>query len=378
MSVVYITKPGVKVHMEAKHLVARGENFQQTIYTFNLERLILVGKVEITYAALSHLLRNNTSVIFLTRQGNYLGSLNGPEPKNVFLRVCQYEKLQDKEFKLKTARSIVAGKIRNMRTLTMRMGRTLRSEECSGIAQNLSRFYTLVQSAESVESLRGLEGQATKIYFQALRLGFAKELEFKKRTKRPPTDPVNACLSFGYTILMNVVLGAICAVGLDPALGNLHELSYGRVSLALDLMEEFRTPIVDMTVLACFNLGILKKDDFWRDEPKVAEDDCESGKWVEQVDMLAPEESTQGQVCTLEKREAEGPGEEDAGVVGVFLKKKPKKRFLNRLEKRLSMLLYYPRLDKKLTLRQMIERQAEHYASYVRGECSQYEPIAPR
>ncbi|MDQ7031614.1 MAG: CRISPR-associated endonuclease Cas1 [Desulfonauticus sp.] len=378
MAVVYITKPGVKVHLEGNHLLVKGEDFKQTIYTFNLERLILVGKVELTYSALTHLLRNNTSVIFLTRQGNYLGSLSGLEAKNVFLRVSQYERLQDPEFKLNTARSIVSGKIRNMRMLIMRMARTLDSNLCSDVAKNLARFSSLVQSASSVESLRGFEGQATKIYFKGLKEGFDPDLGFTKRTRRPPTDPVNACLSFGYTILMNIVAGAIGARGLDPALGNLHELSYGRLSLALDLMEEFRVPVVDMTVLACFNLGILQKDDFYTVEPQKKSDFSENGKWVEEIDILISGRDTYEQIKGAENEDAEGPGEDDAGVIGVFLKKEAKKRFLTRLEKRLSMTLYYPRLDKKLTLRQIIDRQIELYSFYIRGEVPLYDPISPK
>jgi CRISPR-associated protein Cas1 len=376
MAVVYITKPGVKIHLEGKHLLAVGENFRQTIYTFNLERLVLVGKVEITHAALSHLFRNETSVIYLSRQGGFLGSITGVEPKNVYLRLKQYERNNENNFRLTSARYFVQGKIKNMRSMLMRLGRTLQNKNFTRATKELKLSLESVQAAKDLQALRGVEGHSTRTYFQAMRWGFPEELCFHKRVRRPPTDPVNACLSFGYTVLMNIVHGAVCTARLDPALGCLHEVSYGRNSLSLDLMEEFRTPIVDMTVLSCFNLGILKKEDFLYQEPKKnLSAFASSQEWLEKVDVLANEQEAEPKPGDSA---IDGDSDEPNQTTAVYLGPDAKKRFLKRLEKRFSTTMHYVPAGKSITLRHVIQRQAEQYAHWVRGERDGSTPITPR
>lgn len=376
MAVVYITKPGVKIHLEGKHLLACGENFRQTIYTFNLERLVLVGKVEITHAALSHLFRNETSVVYLSRQGGFLGSITGVEPKNVYLRLKQYERYNDATFRLISARHIVEGKIKNMRTMLMRLGRTLEDKHFTKATKELMLSLNSVQEAKDLQALRGVEGHSTRTYFQALRWAFPEEFGFHKRVRRPPTDPVNACLSFGYTVLMNIVHGSVCAARLDPALGCLHETSYGRSSLSLDLMEEFRTPIVDMTVLSCFNLGILKKEDFLCQDPKKdLSPSTPNQDWLKKVDVLANQQEAEPKPADAE---IDGNAAEPSLSTAVYLVPDAKKRFLKRLEKRFSTLMHYVPVGKSIALRQVIQRQAEQYAQWVRGERDGYAPITPR
>ncbi|SDN92786.1 CRISPR-associated protein, Cas1 family [Desulfonauticus submarinus] len=374
MAVVYITKPHSKVHLEGNHLLVKAENFKQNIYTFNLERLIIVGKVEITHAALMHIFRNNIDLVYLTRQGRFVGSFLGEFPKNLFLRLRQYEKSKDKDFSLQTACSIVRGKVSNMRTFVLRMGRVLKKPVFQQVADNLNKILFLLPNVKDVESLRGFEGQASKEYFRAYREGFSQNLKFKKRVKRPPTDPVNACLSFGYTVLFNIVLGACYAVGLDPAFGALHSLNYGRASLALDLMEEFRTPIVDMTVLACFNLKILKKDSFVFEKFKPEDSDSAI---IEQIDPLKDKFMSNG-IQDIEQEEADNIANEPDTATRVLLKTEAKRLFLKRLESRLSKQIYYQRKEKRLSLREIIYAQVEHYASYLRGEYTKYIPFQSR
>ena len=118
-------------------------------------------------------------------------------------------------------------------------------------------------TADNMDALRGYEGQGSALYFAVFNLGFDQDQGFVKRVRRPPTDPVNAVLSLLYTFLYNQVYSAIRQVHLDPYLGHLHTPDYGRCSLVLDLMEEFRPVIVDTLVFALFNMGILKKaEDF--------------------------------------------------------------------------------------------------------------------
>lgn len=368
MSVAYIIKPGVKVHLEKNHLLIKGKDYTESLFTLNLERLVLVGKVEITNAALKHLFKNKTTIVFLSRRGQYLGSFIGPDGKNTLLRVKQYKRFIDSEFRLKTARNIVRGKITNMRTLVMRLARVKKSPTADRSVDSLNKILYLVEQAKDLASLRGFEGQASREYFRAYREVFSPNLKFKKRVRRPPTDPVNACLSFGYAVLHGVVLGAVQASGLDSGLGNLHELEYGRSSLALDLMEEFRPLIVDMTVLACFNLRILNKSYFNFESPNNKE--IESEALVETIDPLNSEYCFQPQESVEENEESE-----PSTVTKVLLNYEGKRKFLTRLENRLEKVLYYPLKDKRYSLREIVYKQVEHYASYIKGEYKEYIPF---
>lgn len=369
MSVAYITKPGVKVHLEKNHLLIKGKNYTESLFTLNLERLVLIGKVEITNAALKHLFRNKTAIIFLSRGGKYLGSFIGPDGKNTFLRVEQYKKFIDSDFRLRTAQSIVRGKILNMRTLVMRLARIKKSPVADRTIDSLNKILYLIEQTKDLASLRGFEGQASREYFRAYKEVFSPNLKFKKRVRRPPTDPVNACLSFGYAILHSLVLGAVQATGLDSGLGNLHELEYGRSSLALDLMEEFRPLIVDMSVLACFNLRILNKSHFDFENPNNNKE-TEEESLVGKIDPLNSEYCVQPQESVEENEE-----NEPSTVTKVFLNREGKRKFLTRLENRLEKLLYYPLKDKRYTLREIIYKQAEHYSGYIKDEFKKYKPF---
>jgi len=126
----------------------------------------------------------------------------------------------------------------------------------------------LLEKADNVDSIRGYEGRASALYFEAFSAGFIENQGFTRRVRRPPTDPVNSILSLTYTFLMNRVYAAVRVAGLDPYPGFLHSIDYGRYSLVLDLMEEFRTIIADTLTLSLFNLKVLQKNDFYEETPE--------------------------------------------------------------------------------------------------------------
>ncbi len=208
--------------------------------------------------------------IQLTQHGRYLGRLAAPESKNVFLHKRQYQLLDDSTFSLKLAKSIVTGKLANMATLLLRVKRSRTLPEAGVKARQIQDLLTGVEKADTVDSVRGYEGRASAIYFSAFAMGFTEHVSFTKRVRRPPTDPVNAVLSLLYTFLMNRVYAAVRIAGLDPYPGFLHTIDYGRYSLVLDLMEEFRSIIVDTLVFSLFNLKILQSSNFRTETPITA------------------------------------------------------------------------------------------------------------
>ena len=176
--------------------------------------------------------------------------------------------MEDDGFCLKTAKSIVKGKLSNLRTVLMRLNRQRENLELDNQILALRNLIPKVDEAGSLDTLRGYEGKGSAIYFEGFSKGFlAEDLEFPGRVRRPPTDPINALLSLGYTLLLNQVIAAVSLVGFDPYFGSLHSVDYGRPSLALDLMEEWRPIIVDTLVLSVFNLKALTPSDFEERRP---------------------------------------------------------------------------------------------------------------
>lgn len=160
------------------------------------------------------------------------------------------------------ARAIVHGKVRNGRAVINRYQKNNPEESFAETLDRLDQIIAKIERQTTVPSLMGTEGSATAMYFQAYGRMFRQELRFEVRTRRPPKDPVNAVLSLGYTLLTNEILALLIAQGFDPYIGFLHGVVYGRPSLALDLTEEFRHPLVDRLTLNLFNNQMLTAEDF--------------------------------------------------------------------------------------------------------------------
>jgi CRISPR-associated protein Cas1 len=202
-------------------------------------------------------------IVFLSFNGNFLTKIPSLPGKNIDLRRKQFSFFENEEQKNKIAASFVKGKIWNSYIL---MKRYLSMHKNSDALNRLLLLYNQVNSnSYNIDTLMGKEGAASKSYFSALGeiyKGTSNGFTFKCRTRRPPQDPLNALLSLGYTFLFNEVLLLLEPTGLDTYLGFLHAPDYGRPSLALDVMEEFRPVIVDALVLSLVNKKIIKIDDF--------------------------------------------------------------------------------------------------------------------
>ena len=263
MNAIYVTEQGASIRQESRHLVVTKEKKRiATIPLVNTERLLLFGNIQLTTQAMNVLAQEGVDVSFLTSTGRLRFKLVCPESKNIVLRIAQYERSTDSDFQLNIARSIVKGKISNARYMILRYNRNYPEiafdDELKTIEQQLHN----TENAGTVDSLMGIEGISTAVYFKAFGRMFRKEFTFEKRTRRPPKDPVNAVLSFGYTLITNEIHSLLDAHGFDPYMGYLHGTVYGRPSLALDLVEEFRHPYIDRFALSLFNNEMLKPDDF--------------------------------------------------------------------------------------------------------------------
>ena len=329
--------------------LSSGPEEVQSFKPFDVDQVVLMGGVEVTNAAITLMLKQGIDCVFLTARGSYKGRLVGRPSKNILLRVAQFKALQSPETAAAIAGAIVAGKVMNQRALLLRAQRNLRSPE---LARALTRMRVLARqagAATDVDLIRGMEGEAAKLYFA----NFPHMLKnpgffFNGRNRRPPRDPINACLSFGYTMLQTVVEQAVSEVGFDPYLGALHAPTYGRPSLVLDLMEEFRPIVVDMVTLRLVNLRRLTPADFGPPESP------------EPIDLEGDD--------TLQV----------PGTDAIYLRGGGLKIFIMALFSRLKSRILYPPLNQHLTLHQVIRHQAYELAAVVRGKRELYRPFTIR
>ncbi len=226
-----------------------------------VSEVILFGNIGLTTPAIDALLAQNSPVIFLTQRGEYRGRLVGQVTPHVPLRRAQYERLGQPEFVLSMAKCFVNAKLSHQRALLLRHNKERGDAEIAAAAAQMDEALDSLPRKTQISALLGLEGSATAAYFRGLRLLFGPEWHFDDRNRRPPRDPVNVLLSFGYTLFAELASSAVMSVGLDPYAGFLHEVAYNRPALGLDLLEEFR-PVVDGIALWCCNSGQLKLSDF--------------------------------------------------------------------------------------------------------------------
>ncbi len=259
MAVVYVDQQGATIHKDGERLkvVLRGQPVF-AIPLHDLEQLILLGNVQITTQAAVLLLRQQVDVVFMSKYGAYRGRLLALESKFAERRHAQFRLIDNEKRSLEIARAIVSGKVHNQRVLLQR--RPGNEAPLSGMMAMLRQ----VESAATLDQLRGYEGKSAAYYFEALRAYFDPAWEFKTRAYHPSPDPANALLSFVYTLLRRDVEAKIQLVGLDSYLGIFHALGYDRPGLALDLMEEFRPILADVVVLSLVTENKITLDDFER------------------------------------------------------------------------------------------------------------------
>ncbi|MBM4094675.1 MAG: CRISPR-associated endonuclease Cas1, partial [Planctomycetes bacterium] len=254
MHTLAISEQGTAIHAEADTLALyRGKNLLRRVRVAELDQLLLFGRIELSSGAVALLVRRGVDVAWLTRNGLFRGRLLGRYTKHVALRLTQYRRATDPEFCVRIARTLITAKIHQQRQLLLRAQRKLQDQELAEALGQLRLLTDRARDCNSLDSLRGLEGAAAATYFgQFGKLLRNDKFRFNGRNRRPPLDEVNAMLSFGYAVLGSTIETELYRCGLDPLLGFFHQPAYGRASLMLDLLEEFR-PTVDGLVLRVVN-----------------------------------------------------------------------------------------------------------------------------
>lgn len=265
LNTLYITRQESYLHKDRETIVIKqGDEKLGQFPALTIGNILCFGQVSVSPFLMGYCGEQGIGLSFYTEYGKFLARVQGKQTGNVLLRRAQYRWADNEEKSVSIARLLVAAKIANSRTVLMREVRNhgdnpLLNDAVDKLATSLRR----AQHAKSVAEAMGIEGDAAAAYFgvfnELLRgSGFA----FGGRVRRPPTDPVNALLSFVYSLITHECSSALMGVGLDPYVGFLHQDRPGRASLALDLLEEFRAPWADRFVLTLINRRQVQLNDF--------------------------------------------------------------------------------------------------------------------
>jgi len=329
MPTLYVLEPDSRLEKEyGRLLVTKDDEVLLRVPIQNVSAVVLVGNAGATTQVLHALLEQNAPLFLVRRNGDLLGQLAPPTCYNLPLRQAQYRRNDDPGFALALAKKIVAAKVHNQAVLARRLARR------KGWAQTSEVFKTSEVSAlncTQMDSLLGIEGAAANAFFEIFRQAFDPAWNFTKRTRRPPKDPVNSLLSLGYTFLTHAMTAALQVVGLDPYLGYFHQEEYGRPALALDLIEEFRAPLVDSLAMTLINKRLLQQDDF---EP--------------------------------------GPGG------GIYLTRRGMRVFVREFSDRLESTVTPRSIGRPLSYRKLFEVQARCAANLILGKIPSYQPFRAR
>lgn len=322
MSILYIDEQGVEIHRSGEEFIVTKDSVALAeMPAAVIDSAVIVGNVCITTPALAMFFDKNIPVTFITTRGKFHGRLMPPTHKNAPLRFKQYDRYSDTAFMSLQQRAIVNAKLGNLRTFLQKHDRNNPDAELQTNIDNIGAYIKNLEGFDGRDEIMGLEGAGTKEYYNGYSRLIDSSFSFTGRNKRPPKDPVNALLSLGYTLLFKEAYWAVEAIGLDPYIGLLHAADYGRASLAIDLVEEFRF-LVDGLALTLINKKMLHHEDF------------------------SPEEDN-----------------------GIYLNRKGRHIFYEQYEKRIASEVTYN--DMSVNYRRVFVYQAEHLARVIMGE----EPI---
>jgi len=336
---LYLNSQGMRVGKSAQVIQVReNEKLVQEVRLGELSQINLFGNVQISTQCLQSLCAAEIPVCYFSQGGYFYGMTSALSGRNVLLRRSQFYAAESEPRALALARTLVAGKLRNQRTLLQRN----HTEPPADALRRLKSLAEQALTAGSLETLLGVEGFGARIYFENF-AGMIKQedefdaaaptplnFDFTTRNRRPPRDPVNALLSLAYSLLAKDLTITCLTLGFDPYWGFYHQPRFSRPALALDLMEPFRPLIADSAVLSAINTRMVTPDDFVQSGTQVA------------------------------------------------LTEKGRKGFFRAYELRMDSLVTHPEMDYRVSYRRMLEIQARFLARYLEGEMRDYPVFVTR
>jgi len=336
LNTVYVNNPDRYLSLDGENVVISqdGEEIGR-VPLHNIERIMTFGYAGASPALMGKCAQDGIELVFMSRNGRFIARVEGEVKGNVLLRRQQYRFSDNKEQALDIAKNIISAKLFNSRWVLERMirdhGARIDTELFNKKSELLKSAVKQARIAEDMDSLRGIEGEAASVYFSVfddMILQQKDDFYFRTRNKRPPLDNVNALLSFTYSLTTGMCTSALESVGLDPYVGFMHTDRPGRRSLALDLVEEFRSVLCDRFVLTIINKRLINNDDFIK--------------------------------------------QEDGAVI---LTEKGRKNFFSAWQKRKSEELKHPFIEERIEWGMLPYVQAMLLARFIRGDLDCYPPF---
>lgn len=329
---LYIQEQGAMVGKEHNGFkITKGKEFLGSARLIDISQIVLYGNIGISAQALHLCCENGIPVVHLSLGGWFYGITSGIVLKNAYDRAKQFKAADNIQICIELSKAFVKAKCQNQRTFLRRNIKPANAKKMKDMADSILK----IEGIDSIESLLGIEGNIASIYFSQFDALIKKKdgvsaFEWKDRNRRPPRDPINAMLSFGYAMLSKDCTTALLSVGLDPFWGFYHQPRHGRPALALDLMEEFRPIIVDSSVVNAINTGMVRFSDF------------------------------------------------DISEAGCLMSNTARKSFIRAYEGRMEQLATHPLFDYRCSYKRLIIMQAQLLARYLRGELPTYQGFTTR
>ncbi len=307
------------------------------IPTMKVDQIMIFGSCLITPAAMRYALLHYIPITLLSSRGQYFGRVENTEGADIALERVQFARSSDTAFVLDITKTFVEAKLSNTRSFLQRHQQKPRAEKAQSAIEQLKRVSTELAKAETVDAVRGYEGRGAAIFFDVYdELFIVEGFTFEKRVRRPPTDPVNAMLSFGYTLLFYNIFSMVRVHRLNPYVGSLHADKTNHPALVSDLIEEFRC-IIEGMVLGIINKRILSPGDF----------------------------SSVSEKASFGADEAE---EKDAFAHACMLSDDARKVFIGEFERLMHRQVTHPASGYTLTYRRCLDLQVQNYVQHLRGE----------
>ena len=331
---LYLLQHGQVLGKESQRLVVRHEDrVVNEIPAIKVDQIMVFGNAQITTQAMQFCLRQRIPIYLLSARGRYFGVIDSFDTDPVLLQREQFRRADEPGFCLAIARAFVRGKIANSRIVLQRQSRKREAPALNEAARRLKGVLQRSEKAQTLDELRGFEGTAARIYFAAVADTLDASWRFRGRNRQPPLDPVNAMLSYGYTLLFYNIYSLLRARGLNPHVGYLHPLRAGHPALASDLVEEFRAIVVDAVVWAlAFNMRLSPGDFVWPQR--------------------------EGEACLLDEQ--------------------ARRVFIRQMEGKFNAPIRHPLSGLKLDYRRCMEHQVQRLAAVIRGTEPHYQAMVLR
>lgn len=330
MTTLYVTDQGAYVRVKYKQFqVFHEKELKISVPVNQVSHVVLFGCCNLSHGAVSLALQRRIPVLYLASNGRYFGRLDTEGHAQIDYLTKQVEHAQDPDFTFRQAQTIILAKLHNSRILLQRMNRKRPSDIAAEAIDALPGLMEKVAQSNAIDAMLGFEGQGANLYFRAFASLLKGKFEFEKRTRRPPTDPVNSLLSLGYTLLSQNLHSMVETVGLHTHFGNLHKPQKNRPSLVCDLVEEFRAMVVDVLVAYLINSDIFTEEDFTPPDVRG----------------------------------------------GVYLQPDALKKFLKHWEEKLQQKITHPHTGYKVSYRRCFELQVWEYVACLLGDQEVYRPM---